>query len=133
MLNPSTADAARDDPTIRSCVHFTRQWGYGGLVVVNLFAWRATDPAELVAASDPVGPANDATIARYAMGRRIIAAWGSHGELLDRDCAVLEMLGDRRRIACLGLTASGKPRHPLYSARDTVPQKIRRFRRLTQI
>src|SRR5262249_33972176 len=121
---PSTADAARDDPTIRRCIGLARRWGHGGIVVVNLFAWRATDPAELARAADPVGPANDQALRRRARGLRLIAAWGCPGSLLGRADAVLRLLRGRR-LECLGGTAAGQPRHPLYVAGDVVPVAFR--------
>jgi hypothetical protein len=125
MLNPSTADAERDDPTIRRCVRFSRRWGFGGLVVVNLFAWRAKRPAELSAIDDPVGEDNDASLLEHAGGRTVIAAWGNHGALLGRAKTVLQLLAGSR-IRCLGVTAAGQPRHPLYVAGDsaTLPVQV---------
>src|SRR5262245_13227298 len=79
MLNPSTADADQDDPTIRRCLGFSRAWGAGGLVVVNLFALRATDPDQLRIAADPVGPDNDSHLSTAAFGRLVVAAWGARG------------------------------------------------------
>lgn len=112
MLNPSTADGQFDDPTIRRCMKFTADWGYGGMHVVNLFALRATDPGELREAEDPIGPENDKTILSYAHWR-IVAAWGAHGGYRDRDKAVLEMLKNSE-LQYFGLTKTGQPRHPLY-------------------
>ncbi|MEC9374624.1 MAG: DUF1643 domain-containing protein, partial [Planctomycetota bacterium] len=85
MLNPSTADAERDDPTIRRCIGFARGWGCATLDVVNLFAFRATRPADLRAAEDPVGPCNQRHV-RAAIRRAdmVIFAWGDHGALLQR-------------------------------------------------
>ena len=78
MLNPSTADAERDDPTIRRCIGFSRAWGFGGAEMVNLFALRSTDPGRLREAADPVGPGNVAHIADAARGAtQVIAAWGA--------------------------------------------------------
>lgn len=112
-LNPSTADARRDDPTIRRCICFARDWGHGSLVVTNLFAFRATYPAELKAAADPVGPRNDLWIRRMAARADIIvAAWGNHGSWLGRSERVGRMLAGR--LHCLRLTAAGQPAHPLY-------------------
>lgn len=121
MLNPSTADAERDDPTIRRCVNSARAWGHGQLVVVNLFAWRATNPDELRAAATrlaggPVGPHNDAAI-REAVERAdlVVAAWGTKGTLLARDRAVTDLvLAARPVLHCLRATAEGHPEHPLY-------------------
>jgi hypothetical protein len=78
MLNPSTADAYTDDATIRTCIALAKRWGYGGLCVVNLYALRATDPAALLAAADPVGKNNDIAISAAASGRDVIVAWGAH-------------------------------------------------------
>lgn len=114
MLNPSTADAARDDPTIRRCAGFARTWGFGGMAVVNLFALRATDPARLRRARDPVGRENDHHIAAAAAtADAVVVAWGVHGGLGARDRAVLALLAGLRP-RCLGVTRAGQPRHPLY-------------------
>lgn len=129
MLNPSTADGAEDDPTIRRCVSFARQWGYDRLDVLNLFAYRATDPRALLAlndSDDPVGPDNkDAfdLVLRHPVGR-IICAWGAHGGHLGQDEIVLGWLGDRRRQA-LGLTRDGHPKHPLYLPAAAQPLEFR--------
>ncbi len=125
MLNPSTADHRRDDPTIRRCIGFARDLGYGALVVVNLFAYRTPEPRELSRAARPIGPRNDHFL-RAARRRAAdtIVAWGAHGGLHDRDREVLALLsGPRRRpLLCLGTTARGHPRHPLYLARTTRPR-----------
>ena len=115
-LNPSTADDRKDDPTIRRCIGFARDWGYGGLAVANLFAFRATLPAVLREARAPVGPRNDRWLARLAGETGlVVAAWGAYGRLADRAAEVAPWLGD---CHCLGLTAGGAPRHPLYVRRD---------------
>jgi hypothetical protein len=114
MLNPSTADAERDDPTIRRCSGFARAWGFSAMTVVNLFALRATDPARLRRARDPVGRDNDEHIAAAAAAcDALVLAWGAHGALGGRDRDVLALLRGCRP-ACLGVTRSGQPRHPLY-------------------
>jgi hypothetical protein len=124
MLNPSTADAHRDDPTLRRVTGYARAWGYSALTVVNLYAYRATDPRALFTASDPIGPGNDAHIRRAAeTGERIIAAWGAHARP-DRIAAVLALLEHARatdRVHALALTASGQPKHPLYLRADLAP------------
>jgi hypothetical protein len=125
MLNPSTADAVSDDPTIRRCVSFARRWGYGGIDVYNLFALRSPSPRALETADDPVGPANDAWLDKtLKAGGPIIGAWGSCQTALQRNRAarVREILlnGSLDRILCLGLTATGQPKHPLYARNDTV-------------
>lgn len=120
MLNPSTADAHRDDATIRRCIAFAKRWGHDGLVVVNLFAYRATDPTKLDEAADPVGPDNDDHIRQACQGAsRVVCAWGAHPKAAKRAPAVVQLLP--RGIQCLGLTSSGHPRHPLYMANRTRP------------
>jgi hypothetical protein len=114
MLNPSTADAEKDDPTIRRCIGFSKEWGYGGLYVVNLFAWRATDPGELKRVLRPVGPENDHYIGHAAANcKEIVAAWGAHGSFQDRDKVVRKLLKGFG-ITALSLTTKGSPGHPLY-------------------
>lgn len=121
MLNPSTADATRDDPTIRRCHRLARAWGFGAVEIANLFAFRATDPRDLARAEAPVGPDNDAILVDAA-GRAaaVVVAWGVHGALGGRDVAVHRLLRRalRRPLLCLGTTRSGAPRHPLYLRRD---------------
>jgi hypothetical protein len=116
MLNPSTADATEDDPTIRRIVGFSRREGFDAARVVNLFALRATDPNELTAAADPVGPDNDAQIiASVAMsGGRAIVAWGAHRFAVARAIEVADNQLRGADLRCLGLTNKGYPRHPLY-------------------
>ncbi len=120
MLNPSTADAAQDDPTIRRCVGFAKREGFGAIEVVNLFAYRATDPKVLAGVGDFVGPDND-TVIRDARGRAglIVAAWGSSvpAALRQRVRHIAMLLGPG--ALCFGVTADGSPRHPLYVKGDT--------------
>ncbi len=117
-LNPSTADGECDDPTIRRCLGFARSWGCGRLAVVNLFAWRATRPADLREARNPVGPLNDEVLAQVAgAADLLVACWGVHGAWQDRGQAVRTAL--RGPWQCLGLTRDGLPRHPLYLRRET--------------
>ena len=118
MLNPSTADASRDDPTIRRCIRFARDWGYGSIEVVNIFALRATDPRVLRSARDPVGPRNDAFMLRAADRQPVVIAWGVLGALRDREAEALTLFGPRTRLLALGRTRFGAPRHPLYLRRD---------------
>lgn len=114
LLNPSTADHMRDDATIRQCRMRARRAGAKAVLVWNLFAWRATKPGDLKRADDPVGPDNDAAIAlAMKVARRTLLAWGMHGGHRGRDEEVLAMLGDTP-VSVLGLTACGRPRHPLY-------------------
>ena len=123
LLNPSTADATRDDPTLRRCLGFARRWGFGSLEVVNLFALRSPSPAALRAAADPVGPENDRWLTEAVERADAVAAgWGNHGPLLGRAEAVRARLPDG--TLCLGVTASGQPRHPLYVAGDCDPSPL---------
>jgi hypothetical protein len=116
-LNPSTADEQADDPTVRRCVGFARRWNFGGLILVNLFAYRSTDPAGLLAVDDPIGPANDKHILASARtAERVVLAWGIRGRLLDRDRHVLSLLPG---AYCLGVTKDGHPKYPLYLAGNT--------------
>jgi hypothetical protein len=118
-LNPSTADETTDDATIRKCVGFAKRWGYGSLVMVNLFAWRATDPRDMLKVADPVGPLNDATLRRlYATVGILIAAWGNDGKHLGRDKAVMEMLPN---LHCIKRNKDGSPAHPLYQPGNSTP------------
>lgn len=134
MLNPSTADAREDDPTLRRCRVFASLWGFGRLGVVNLFAHRATDPKELRRVADPVGPLNDSVIrAHCERASLVVAAWGIHGNLYGRDREVLGLLADvGQPVRCLGLTRDGSPRHPLYVRGDAAcvayPQTTRQIR-----
>lgn len=116
MCNPSTADETKNDPTIRRCIDFATRDGFGVLRILNLFAWRSTDPRGLLEAADPVGPDNDATILAIAAEAEIvICAWGVHGRLHGRANAVLALLRPHAdKLRSLGLTKTGAPRHPLY-------------------
>ncbi len=115
-LNPSTADEQKDDPTIRRCVGFAKEWGCSSLLMVNLFAWRATDPEAMKAADDPVGPYNDVILGgAAAVAFHLVAAWGIHGIYRDRCWHVLaDLRGRGHLLGCLGETQTGFPRHPLY-------------------
>lgn len=118
-LNPSTADESADDPTIRRCIGFAKAWGYGALCMLNLFAFRATDPADMKREPEPVGADNDATLARLTEGAGIvIAAWGVHGTHRNRASEVMVNLPS---LHCLGLTKDGHPRHPLYLPKTSEP------------
>lgn len=122
MLNPSTADAKQDDPTLRKCINFARILGYGSLKVVNLFAYRATKPCELRKAADPIGPKNNYYI-QLATRRAslIIVAWGTHGSFQGRDKVVQNLIYRNKSLYCLGVTKDGYPRHPLYLEKSTIP------------
>lgn len=121
MLNPSTADAAIDDQTIRRCVSYGKALGAGGIIVVNLYALRATDPAELLRHPDPVGPENDRHL-REAIVRasRIIVAFGSHPMVRPRLPGLVALAG-ARPLECLGTTKDGWPRHPSRLPNGIIP------------
>jgi hypothetical protein len=122
MLNPSTADATVDDPTIRRCKAFSYAWGCAGIAVVNLYALRSPSPADLWMHADPVGPDNDMWLRTVAREHEtVVFAWGANARP-DRARAVYEIFkgGPHRRIMCLGTTKDGSPRHPLY-VRGTQP------------
>lgn len=122
-LNPSTADANDDDQTIRRCVRFANDWGYGELIMMNLFAFRATRPRELHLAADPVGTTlNDLYL--YGQLYRIdlvVAAWGVHGSLFARDQEVRKLIEKEKQLYCLGKTKEGQPKHPLYIKANARP------------
>ena len=123
MLNPSTADEHQNDPTVRRAIGYALDRGFGSIEVVNVFALRSTDPKGLKEALsrgvDPVGPRNDDAIRRAAnRSQTMVAAWGTHATLLDRDRAVKQMLREHPACVALGLTADGLPRHPLYLRAD---------------
>lgn len=128
MLNPSTADANVDDPTIRRCINFATRFKYKRLEVVNLFAFRSPSPAVLKKHWSPVGVENDDFIRNVCDGAgSIICAWGTHGEYMDRDAKVLAIIDPfKSKTYALGLTKDGHPKHPLYLADDTEPEPFNR-------
>ena len=122
MLNPSTATEIDDDPTIRRCIDFAKRWRFGRLDVCNAFAFRSTDPRALSAAIDPIGPANQQHVFHAASeAQMVIAAWGASVPRTYSwwPAQLIGSLG--REIHCLGQTANGSPRHPLYLAKTTMP------------
>jgi len=127
MLNPSTADARENDPTIRRCMGFAQDMGHNRLEVVNLFAYRATDPQELLdvgVASTIIGAQNDRNIMRAAeRASVIVCAWGTKGWIADRAKTVRAMLSNYELYA-LGFTQGGHPKHPLYVAKGTKLERL---------
>lgn len=119
MLNPSTADDVKDDPTIRKCIGFAKRWGYGSIEVVNLFALRSRDPQALRTAEDAVGPENDWHI-HDCVGRasRVVCAWGTKGSLFRRAGSVARYIPE---AMALRLTKDGHPEHPLYVPYEIEP------------
>ncbi len=124
MLNPSTATEVQNDPTVERCERRARVLGFGAFRVTNIFAFRATDPKVMRAASDPVGPGNDSAIGEsLAWADKVICAWGNHGLHLARGKQVEAMLRQSPLpLFHLGLTGQGQPRHPLYVAYEQQPQ-----------
>lgn len=128
-LNPSTADAVVNDPTVTRCIRFAQKWKYTGMIMLNAYAFRATDPDVMVAAPEPVGRHNDDAIAACTnSGHLFVVAWG--GSLSPKQ---RRQVGWDERIAkiltltkltphCLGVTKDGSPRHPLYMRSDSKPR-----------
>ena len=124
MLNPSTATEVQNDPTVERCERRARALGFGAFRVCNIFAWRATDPRDMRAAADPVGPANDAAILEGAgWADAVVCAWGTHGAHLARGPAVEALLrATGKPLWHLGLSKAGHPKHPLYIGYDRQPE-----------
>jgi len=108
LLNPSTADAVQLDPTLRRCIGFAKREGYGGMVILNLYAFRTKDPKVMMAAADPVGPDNDRVLA--GVTGTVVAGWGMNAD----PARVAQAVALLPRLHALGVTKDGQPRHPLY-------------------
>ena len=116
-LNPSTADETNDDPTIRRCIGFAKDWGYGGLYMANLFAFRATKPKDMKLEYDSIGIENNEWLLRLSERVvRTIAVWGIGGGYKNRDKEVVKLIPN---MFCLGTTKHGFPKHPLYLNKNT--------------
>ncbi|KAB1184830.1 MULTISPECIES: DUF1643 domain-containing protein [Haloferax] len=121
MLNPSTADETEDDPTIRRCIGYAKDWGYGSLVVGNLFALRSSDPSDLREHPDPIGPDNDEHLQFICdNAEMVVAAWGTDGALKERGKEVAQTLNEN--LYALNTTKEGHPNHPLYQPKDAEPE-----------
>ena len=119
-LNPSTADENNDDPTIRKCMHYAYLWGFGGLIMVNLFAFRATLRNDLKKSKLPVGKNNNQFIVNaFQESEMAIVAWGNDGQLYGRDKEVLRLVSNPM---CLNINKTGQPAHPLYQKNDATPK-----------
>ena len=122
LLNPSTADAREDDPTVRRCLAFALAWGFSRVDVVNLFGFRSTDPLALESVADPIGRGNDATIAESAArASLVVAGWGSFGMSSARAADVIKGPLKGVRLHALRSNADGSPGHPLYVPASAVP------------
>jgi hypothetical protein len=126
MLNPSTADEVENDPTIARCVERAKKLGFGGIIVVNAFAYRSTDPKELYNVEDPVGPENDYFIKWTALACDVtLCGWGKHGSLNARGKQVLDLIKENDcKAVALKLNKDGSPSHPLYIGYDVKPFDI---------
>ncbi|MFG0256548.1 MAG: DUF1643 domain-containing protein [Phycisphaerales bacterium JB043] len=126
MLNPSTATAEKNDPTVRRALGYAQRWNHGALIVTNIFALRATNPRELCETPDPVGPGNDEAILNAAReADLVVGAWGNHAELNSRGAHVIEMLTNAGvELHALKTTGKGHPAHPLYQKADAVPHRM---------
>lgn len=123
MLNPSTADELKLDPSCTRARNYAERWGYGAVVITNIFGWRATDPDDMKAAKDPVGPGNDRAIVKAARrAKLVVCAWGNHAEHLGRGAAVLRLLAGVP-LHALRVNSSGHPAHPLYLPGNLRPRR----------
>lgn len=127
MLNPSTADECIDDPTVRKCTLFADSWGYGNIIIVNLFALRATDPKEIYWTEDPVGPDNHKHVKEILEQSifwdkfLVVCAWGNHGRYMEQNSAMIGWLEDQSvKPHYLKMTKKKEPSHPLY-----LPKKLK--------
>lgn len=121
-LNPSTADETRDDPTLRRCAGFARAWGFGGVILVNLFAYRASDPRALHHAPDPLGPENDAWLVQgQEEAALVVAAWGNGGAYRGRAGEIRPRLRDPHALA---VNQTGQPAHPLFLRGSLKPFRL---------
>jgi hypothetical protein len=128
MLNPSTADEFKLDPSCTRARLYAERWGYGALIVTNLFGWRATEPADMKAARDPVGRGNDRAILRAALESAIVVcAWGNHGAHHGRSTSVRELLQEAGiALHALRVNGDGEPAHPLYLPATLKPRYLTR-------
>ena len=126
MLNPSTADEVKLDPSCTRARLYAERWGFGALVVTNLFGWRATDPDDMKAARDPVGSRNNEAILRAARpAALVVCAWGNHGAHLERSTSVISLLREEKiPLHALRLNGNGEPAHPLYLPASLYPRRF---------
>ncbi len=139
LINPSKADDAFDDPTVTDLMKRGRVWGWGGFYIVNLFAYRSSDPDDLLVAADPIGPEADAWIVKklgvaVAGGGQVVVAWGkSHNfaspklraEMRGRDRAVLDLLARHVEVIwCIQKNGDGTPKHPAARGTAKIPADV---------
>ena len=118
-LNPSTADETEDDPTLNRCIKYAKSWGYGGVCMANLFSYRATDPENMLSATDPVGKDNDRWLIKLSdQAGLVVAAWGNTGSYMGRSEQVRKLVPN---LHCLKINKSGEPAHPLYQKATLQP------------
>jgi len=121
-LNPSTADETTDDPTVRRCIRYAGDWGYGGLIMSNIFAYRSTDPRGMKEQADPVGPETDRwLIEDHERAAITVFAWGCHGTHRERCIEVAKLIPSGM---ALKVTKAGHPQHPLYLRADLKPAEF---------
>lgn len=122
MLNPSTANEHRSDPTVTRCINYARAWGYGAVTVGNIFAFRSTNPASLRTVDDPIGPDNNMHLEEIAdMADMVVCAWGNHGDYLGRSMDVVKLLQKHDLYGLKVTSGKGQPGHPLYLRGDITP------------
>ena len=130
MLNPSTADELKLDPSCTRARNYAERWGFGAVIITNIFGWRATDPEAMKSVEDPVGRANDRAIVAAARNAKIVVcAWGNHGAHRNRAQAVLELLSRNQvGLHALRVNGAGHPAHPLYLPSSLTPTRFSRAR-----
>ena len=124
-LNPSTAEEEINDPTVTRCINYAERWNCSGMIMLNLFAWRDTDPRGMKSVDEPIGALNDDAILSVCReAGRVVCCWGNHGRYKSRAFHVLRRLvAEDIPLWHLGRTKSGEPRHPLYLRADLEPER----------
>ncbi len=124
-LNPSTADEFDDDPTLRRCINYAKSWNYGSVCMANLFAYRATQPKDMLTAPDPVGAENNKWLLELSQkAHLVVAAWGNSGRFQNRSGEIRQMIPN---LHFLKLNLSGEPAHPLYLKLNLRPRPLPNF------
>ncbi len=121
-LNPSTADASQNDPTIRKCIKYAKSWGYGGIYMLNLFAFRTSKPKVMFSADEPIGVENDQYLMDYSLKcDKVVCAWGNDGNYKNRSSEIKSKLSN---LYYLARNKSGEPSHPLYLKSELTPARF---------